>query len=43
MADDYTELIEYLDEKFQSVNSKLDDLAKNKAEKADVDALMGSL
>lgn len=38
MKEDFSELIQYLDEKFAGIDAKLDNLQENKADKADVDA-----
>ena len=43
MDNDYSELIEYLDEKFTGVDKKLDYLMENKADKSDVDTLKSAL
>lgn len=43
MNQDFSELIEYLDKKFSNIDSKLDNLQKNKADKGDVNELMNGI
>ncbi len=43
MKEDFSELIEYLDEKFSNIDSQLSDLKENKADKSDVRDLMSSV
>ena len=40
MDKDFSELIEYLGIKFSSIDSKLEDLRENKADKSDINNLM---
>ncbi len=40
MAEDFSELITYLDEKFSNIDRQLGDLKENKADKIDVQNLM---
>ena len=43
MANDYKELIEYLDEKFGKIETTLDSLVENKADKSDVNTLTNAV
>ncbi len=43
MNQDFSELIEYLDEKFINIDEKLEDLRLNKADKSDVDNLLKAI
>lgn len=42
MKENFSELIEYLDEKFSNIDLQLGDLKENKADKSDVRDLMSS-
>ena len=43
MKEDFSELIQYLDEKFANIDEKLDGLQENKADKSDVNNLMTAI
>lgn len=43
MEKDFSELVEYLDEKFANIDGKLDNLQENKADKSDVNDLMTAI
>jgi hypothetical protein len=43
MNKDFSELIEYLDEKFAKIDANLEYLKENKADKKDVQGLMNSI
>jgi uncharacterized coiled-coil DUF342 family protein len=43
MNQNFSELIEYLDEKFTNIDEKLEDLRENKADKSDVNNLLNAI
>ena len=43
MEKDFSELVQYLDEKFANIDGKLDNLQENKADKSDVNGLMTAI
>lgn len=43
MNQDFSELTQYLDEKFISIDEKLEDLRENKADKSDVNNLLNAI
>ena len=43
MNGDFSELIQYLDEKFNRIDSKLGNLEENKADKSDVNNLLNAI
>ncbi|MFH1780774.1 MAG: hypothetical protein ABH841_02120 [Candidatus Nealsonbacteria bacterium] len=43
MDKDFSEIIEYLDKKFSSIDEKLDNLQENKADKSDVRDLINAV
>ncbi len=43
MKEDFSELIQYLDEKFANIDGKLDNLQENKADKSDINGLMTAI
>jgi len=43
MAQNYSELIEYLDERFGKIDKNLENLKETKADKKDVQSLMNSI
>ena len=43
MNNDFSELIQYLDEKFSKIETKLDKLEENKADRSDVNNLLNAI
>ena len=43
MEKDFSELVQYLDEKFANIDGKLDNLQENKADKSDVNSLITAI